>query len=67
MIFVCSSTVSVMLCQLPVTSNPKTVAQMCYAVLDAIRLKSHHGRNYKYPPITARSTTDTLWVSTNQK
>ena len=32
MIFVCSSTVAAILCQLPVTSNPKTVGGMCYAI-----------------------------------
>ena len=60
MIFVCSSTVAAILCQLPATSNPKTVGGMCYAILDAVGLKSHHGTNYKYLPITARFATDIL-------
>ena len=47
MIFVHSSTVAAILSQLPATSNPKTVGGMCYTVLDAIGLKSHHGINYK--------------------
>ena len=47
MILVHSSTVAAILCQLPTTSNPKTVGGMCYAILDVTRLKSHHGTNYK--------------------
>ena len=47
MILIHSSTVTAILCQLPNTSNPKTVGGMCYAVLDATRLKSHCGTNYK--------------------
>ena len=47
MIFVHSGTVAAILCQLPVTSNPKTVGGMFYAVLNVIGLKSHCGTNYK--------------------
>ena len=60
MIFVCSSTVAVILVQLAATSNPKTVGRMCYAVLDAIVLRFLHSTNNKYPPIMARLNTDTL-------
>ena len=60
MIFICSSTVAAILCQLPTTSNPKTVDGMCYTILDALGLKSHHGTNYKYLPIMAKFTTDTI-------
>ena len=38
MIFVHSSTVVVILCQLPATSNPKTVGGMCYGILDVMGL-----------------------------
>ena len=49
MIFVHSSTVAAILCQLPAASNPKTVGGMCYAIigLTVIGLTSHHGANYK--------------------
>ena len=47
MIFVHSSTVAAILCQLPVTSNPKTVGGMCYALLNVKELKSHQSTNYK--------------------
>ena len=47
MIFVCSSTVAVFLCQFPVTSNPNTVGGMCYAILDARGLRFHCGSIYK--------------------
>ena len=49
MIFVHSSTVTAILCQLPATSNPKTVGGMLYAIigLAEIGLTSHHGANYK--------------------
>ena len=60
MIFVCSSTAANILFQLPTTSNPKTVGGMCHAILDVTGLRSHHSTNYKYPPIMARLTTDTL-------
>ena len=39
MISVCFSSVKAILCQLPATSNPKTVGGMCYAVLDVLGLK----------------------------
>ena len=58
--FVHSSTVAAILYQLSTTSNPKTVGGMCDAILDEIGLRSHHGTNYKYLPIMARLTTDTL-------
>ena len=45
MIPVHSSTAAI-LCQLPATSNPKTVGGMCNAILDMIGLISHHGTNY---------------------
>ena len=45
--FVCSSTGAAILCQLPATNNPRTVGGICYAILDAIWLKSHCGTNYK--------------------
>ena len=49
MVFVLSGTVAAILCQLPATSNPKTVGGMCYAIigLTAIGLTSHHSENYK--------------------
>ena len=47
MIFVHSSTLAANLCQLTATSNPNIVGGICYAVLDAIGLKSLHGTNYK--------------------
>ena len=47
MILVHSSTVAAILCQLPVTSNPKTVGGMCYAKIGMIGLTPHHGTNYK--------------------
>ena len=48
MIFVCSSTVAAILCQFPITSNPKTVGGMCHAILDVIGLRSHHSTDLKY-------------------
>ena len=44
-----SSNVVAILCQLPATSNPKTVGGMCYAIigLTVIGLTSHHSANYK--------------------
>ena len=42
-----SNTTEAILCQLPTTSNPKTVGGMCYAMLDVIGLKSHCSTNYK--------------------
>ena len=45
MIFVHSGTVAAILCQLPATSNPKTVEGKCYAVLNVIGLKSHCSTN----------------------
>ena len=33
---------------------------LCYAILDVVGLKSHPSTYYKYLPITARFTTDTL-------
>ena len=49
MIFVHSSTVAAILCQLPDTSNPQTVGGMCYTIigLTAIGLTSHCSVNYK--------------------
>ena len=47
MILVQYSTVEAILCQLPATSNPKTVVGMCYAILGVIGLISHHVTNYK--------------------
>ena len=47
MFLVYYSTVAAILCQLPATSNPKTVGGMCYAILDMTGLISHHGTNYK--------------------
>ena len=47
MILVHSSTVKAILCQLPGTSNPKTVGGMCYAISDMIGLTFHCGTNYK--------------------
>ena len=47
MILVHSSTVAPILCQLPATSNPKTVEGMCCAILGAIGLTSNRGTNYK--------------------
>ena len=41
------STVAAILCQLPATSNPKTVGGMYYAKIGTIGLTSHHGTNYK--------------------
>ena len=51
-IFVCfilvhSSTVAAILCQLPATSNTKTVGGMCCAILGVIGLIPHHSANYK--------------------
>ena len=48
-IFVHSSTVAAILCQLPDTSNPKVIGGMCYAIigLTAVRLTSHCSANYK--------------------
>ena len=60
MIFVHSSTVAAILCQLPATNNPKTVGGMCYAIIGMIGLTPHHGTNYKYPPVMAMLTRDTL-------
>ena len=60
MTIVHSSTVAVILCQLPATSYIKTVGGMCYVILDAIGLTFHHGTNYKLPPIMAKLTTDIL-------
>ena len=60
MIFVHSSTVAAILCQLPTTSNPKTVGGMCYAILDAMRLKPHCTTSYKWLPIMAKLITETL-------
>ena len=50
MIPVCSSTVAAILCQLPATSNPKTVGGICYAILRMTGLTSHHGISYKWSP-----------------
>ena len=47
MTIVHSSTVAATLCQLPATSNPKTVGGMCCAILGVIGLTSHYGTNYK--------------------
>ena len=47
MIFVQSSTVAAILCQLSATSNPKTVEGLCYAISDVQGLTSHHDMNYK--------------------
>ena len=47
MILVHSSTIAAILCQLPATSNPKTVGEMCYAILGAIGLTCHCITNYK--------------------
>ena len=40
MILLCSSTVAAILCQLPATSNPKTVGRMCYAIFKSDRVKT---------------------------
>ena len=48
------------LCQLPATSNPKTVGGMCHAKIGMIGLTLHHGTNYKQPPILAKPTKDAL-------
>ena len=47
MILVDSSTLAAILCQLPATSNPKTVGGICYAILGMMGLTSHHGTNDK--------------------
>ena len=47
MILVHSSTVAAVLCQLPATSNPKTVGGMCYVILGMIGLLSHHRTDFK--------------------
>ena len=47
MILVHSSTVAAIKCQLPATRNPKTVGEMCYAILGMVGLTSHAGTNYK--------------------
>ena len=38
MIFVHSSTVAAIICQLPATSNPKTVGGVCYAIFRSNRV-----------------------------
>ena len=48
MILVHSSNVAAICCQLPATSNPKTVGRMCYAILGMIGLTSHHSTNYNH-------------------
>ena len=40
MILVCSITVAAILCQLPATSNPKTVGGMCYAIFRSDRVNT---------------------------
>ena len=47
MILVHSSTVAAISCQMPATSNPKTVGGMCNAIIGMIELTSHHDTNYK--------------------
>ena len=57
-----------MLGQLPATSNPITVGGMCYAILNAIELKSHCGTNYKWLTTNhGQAYNRHPWVSTNQK
>ena len=38
----------------------KLAGGMCHAILDVIGLRSHYSTNYKYSPMMARLTTDTL-------
>ena len=47
MISVHTSTVAAILCQVPASSNPKTIGGMCHAILDVIGLKFHHSTNYR--------------------
>ena len=60
MLLVQYSTVVAISCQLPATSNLKTVGVMCCAILGMIGLTSHHITNYKLPTITAKLTTGIL-------
>ena len=47
MTFVHTSTVAAILCQLPATSNPKTVEGICSAIIGTVGLASHCATNYK--------------------